>query len=196
VCLWHIISSHCIDDKRFNKCNLTIYLGEKICKVMFLKRWQRMHLRNVLKYKKYYKSRRIEMGYSKDKFKKDMFTAVNESYDTVCFEYLKNDFVVPHLLPYFVGDKLLKRELQVSLDKFSALSDAEMYTKETDCDAPEGELCMYGKKAKILLGMMDNKIKRIIDNPSKFGLCAFTVGRSKMATIEFIKKVQLLIDLM
>jgi len=152
------------------------------------------HLRNVLKYKKYYKSRRIEMGYSELEFRTDMAMAFNNAWQAAdCVANADSDTVASKMFPYYVGDIALKREFQILLDKFSALSDAEMYT-ETDCDAPEGELLWYRKKAKILLGMMDNKIERI--NPSKFGLGTFADGRSKMATIEFIKKVQLLIDLM
>ena len=135
------------------------------------------------------------MGYPNEAFEKDMEKIIADACVEVLHDTDLDVGMVLHLLPYFVGDKLIKRELQILLDKFTALDEAKMYIAD-DVDNPVNEVCIYRPEAKMLLGMMDYKVKRIIDNPAKVGLGAFADGRSKRGTIEFAERLQLFIDLM
>jgi len=80
------------------------------------------------------------------------------------------------------------------LDKFLALSEAEMYT-ECSVERSKYDMRTYTQKAKMLLSMMDNKIERIVNNPSRLDLGAFADGRSMKYTIKFTGELQMFIDL-
>lgn len=88
-----------------------------------------------------------------------------------------------------MGDIALKRELQILLDKFKVLHDTdEMYTEKVPLN--DDEVMFYTQKAKLILSLLVRKLGSICVGKIQAD------GRKPSETHKFIKKIQLLIDVM
>lgn len=135
------------------------------------------------------------MGYSEENFKEDMRKAAYDAYNAVSVTNLETDLIVPHLVPYYIGDKSLKRELQILLDKFENLFEKQGMYDGLDHAPPSDKEYEYAQRAKHLASMIDKKLANVIVFSEK-KTYVFTNAASHDRTRALIEDVQLIIDLM
>ena len=135
------------------------------------------------------------MGYSEDDFRVDIIEALKNASSALSIAGVGTDTMSSHLVSYYVGDKPLKRELQVLLDKFEDLFQQRRMYDKLDYTPTSDKEYEYTQQAMHLASMIDKKLENVIVFSEK-KTYIFAEKASHDRTRALIEDVQLIIDLM